>query len=338
MTELLIRKDVILKHLFYFALALMIRDLIMLQFTHTVEAPLAKFTNYQEVNPWQYRVLLAWVANVIISVTKVEVLSAYSAITLFATWGMLALQEKLLRKYFSPRLAVVLTPLILFPLIWNHIILSDTYSPYDIASICFFSAGVILLIERKLLLFYVVFAVATLNRETCFLLVPVTVALYWEEQRSVLVRVVSIQIIIWTAIKTALHYAFIDNGGYGLFQWQIGHNMRDLSLLLVGKTHILKSLLLPCAGWHLLMWINWKYLTAQLKRLSLIVPLVFGLMFCVGLIIEARIYNEVIPVVVLCSLYPYLLRFFPSELSLTNVRADSMSRRALLLITSSEIR
>ena len=66
--------------------------------------------------------------------------------------------------------------LILVPLSWNYICINGfidgtgLYYPYDIPSLTFFAAGIILFMQKKWLWFYPVFILACFNRESaCFI-------------------------------------------------------------------------------------------------------------------------------------------------------------------------
>ena len=69
--------------------------------------------------------------------------------------------------------------LILIPVGWNYMFINSIYHAYDIPSLFFFCTCLYLFLNKKYILFYIVFAIATLNREsTCFITISVVLLLF----------------------------------------------------------------------------------------------------------------------------------------------------------------
>ena len=175
--------------------------------------------------------------------------------------------------------------------------------PYDLPSLFFFSGCVFCILRRKYFLFYVLFLLGTFNRETiCFVTL---FFLCWERSRSTghtsrtitgkLAIHVALQGMIWIGIKLYLRHRFAlnpeESGGTSLFIPHFQYNLRELIKpqqwpLLASNFGFTLPLLVSQRSWILNPGIA--------RACAIILPLWFCLMFYVGVIIEIRIYTELI--------------------------------------------
>jgi hypothetical protein len=190
---------------------------------------------------------------------------------------------------------------------------------YDFAVLFFFTTGLILLYQRKWLIYLIVFALAILNKETAALLTIVYAVYYFQKlPRSQYLQLLGIQLAILIVIKIILMSFFISNQGSG-FEW---HTERNLSVLVsiptyfnftpVGIVPLFPSglnILLP-RGFNIplfaiiafLVFYGWQQKPRLLRIALIIIPafLVVGFFTC--LIDELRSYYEALPVVYLLGL------------------------------------
>jgi hypothetical protein len=167
------------------------------------------------------------------------------------------------------------------------------YYVYDTPSVLFMLLGLILLYERRWWLFYPLFALATLNRETaCFLTLAYLLSADRREgYRRIAVHVLA-QGTLWTAIKLCLMQSFAGNPG-GLYWYRLGGNLNAL-VHLQPLARVMSSL-----GYTWLFVIPWwrRIENRFVRRVTLVAPVHFLAMLWVGKIPEIRIFGEMIPIV-----------------------------------------
>ncbi len=195
------------------------------------------------------------------------------------------------------------------------------YYPYDIPSIAFFAAGIILFMQKKWFWFYTVFILACLNRESaCFislggfmLVLKTSESKFtdlFESNKRMLIQVAA-QAGIWLTLRLTLSYFFRNNPGEF---FEKPHSMFDF----IGKVWAMNNprwFLTLFAGIWVIPFLFWQNLNPLAKRFSLL-----GLIYVVVLVfrsnmMETRVYNElnvIVTVCALCALSPKLISQSPS--------------------------
>ncbi len=171
---------------------------------------------------------------------------------------------------------------------------------YDPATVLLFSLAIITLEGEKNALFYVIFTLAALNKETSLLLIPL---FFSRDRASLTTRGLlahgSALMCLWLCVRFFVVYLFRNNPG-GLVEFHlVDHNLR-LPLIHPGSTAYFAGVLI-CAAW--LAGKNWTAKPHFLRRGLLItfIPLLAGsLLF--GFVDELRGYYEAYPFVFLLSL------------------------------------
>jgi hypothetical protein len=173
---------------------------------------------------------------------------------------------------------------------------------YDFPSLTFFAAGMYLMYFRwHWAWFAALFCVATINRETTLLLLP----LYMlnnavEEGRFAWVHVFKRQTLavvaplgaLWIAWQILVQYTFGRNASefYPRFDW----NLKSLVLPLAWPQ-------LLSAGGYLLMFVvvmRRRIADPRLRAWLWLVPVWLVFMFVYGILIETRVFGELIPLIV----------------------------------------
>lgn len=176
---------------------------------------------------------------------------------------------------------------------------------YDLPSLAFFAAGMYLLYRRKpVLWFAALFVLATINRETTLLLLPLFLItrgldggrlrlrrmLAW---RNVLV--VLPLAAFWGAWQLIIRAVFADNASefYPRFDW----NIKSLLVPLAWP-----QMLSACGYLLLLVLLAHRRLPDKMLRAWLwLVPVWLVFMFSYGILIETRVFGELIPFLVCAS-------------------------------------
>lgn len=250
--------------------------------------------------PYQLRVLLPWLVGgmVRLGLPETAVTGAFQVLEFFSLLGLVVAFRAYLGLFFSHLLlASVLAFTIFFVLPFN--LLYTYWYPYDVPAVLFFTLGLIALYRRAWGWYYLLFVVATLNRETTLFLTFLFVVTGWGKlPLKRLAGHTAVQLIIWVGIRTAVQSIYADNPGEGAFQLTLADNLQFL---------------LQPAGWLWLLptwgftWIvaliGYRHLTDLFVRRSLgvVLPL-FGVMLVVGKIDELRIYADLTPVVLAAAL------------------------------------
>jgi len=179
--------------------------------------------------------------------------------------------------------------------------------PYDVPSLMFFCVGVYLVVTERVWLYYLMFPLAALNRETiCFLTVFFAI---WSLERirerdgkvtgknaaPAAVHVLA-QAALWTVVKLSLAHAFANN-----FVDKIGPATGALfNIRLRFNLHALIKpqqwpVFLSCCGFLLpALWLQrrWIRYPAISRACAIILPLWFAGMMIVAVIPEIRVFSE----------------------------------------------
>jgi hypothetical protein len=250
--------------------------------------------------PFQYRALVFWLVKGLARLgaacgVAASIPSLFFRIEFYSMMLLVLAFRAYLRLFWEGRTASIISLTIFLILPYNLLlgrVLAVRY-PSDIPSILFFTAGLILLYKRNWLLFYPLFALATLNRETsCFLTVVYILVALGCEKNTRIVQHVFAQLVIWVSIKYWLHLIYLSNRGDGLCLWNYRANVDFL-------THpSAYRLFLSNLGY---LWIPvllfWRRIPDLfVRRSTAVIPVFFAAMFIVGNMWELRIYAELIPV------------------------------------------
>jgi|GEM_PF-973778 len=272
----------------------------------TIHASLAEFTAGEARRPFQYRALVPWVVaglRHLPALSDVSLWTLYGAVEVVAAFGVWAatasLAGALLGRPAAGRVAAlaVFVPLALNLVpAWRH---NNLFFPYDTASVAFFALGLSLLVRERLGWYYLVFAVATLNRETSCFLAMAYLALAWG--RVPMTRAaahVAAQAALWLALKAGLWVVFqhTEAIGFGVFVGTLAMTGRVLTAV----PGVVYALVVPLGGAATVAWLlRRRVADDRLRRLAWIVPPFLVGMALVGEVMEVRIYSELIPMVTL---------------------------------------
>jgi hypothetical protein len=258
--------------------------------------------------PFQYRVL----PLVFMHVMTHSGVSLWRSMQVVADVSFLAVVVGfylILRQFIPHRHAVLLSPVILFALWWDHTQIgnwsagfnqSAIYYPADIPSIAFLLWGIWAILRKNDELFIFLFPAATLTRETSAYLI-LAFALINGLTRDTVIHTLYLGL-CWVAIKLDLDVIFVQSPGLGLFVWKYHENIALVS----GMWHHAPGTAIAINQFELLfyhLWllvpIGWKSRPTALKALLWIVPVEFAVMFAVGMIEEMRIYDDALVVIAL---------------------------------------
>jgi hypothetical protein len=286
-------------------------------FSRTIEwrqAPLEKMIAFEADTPFQYRVLAPLVIRLLVHITDVDPYSISKVLTVVWTFASLLAFRLLLREFHSEVVSSFGAFFLVYALFWNHAVFGIWRMPFDLPGVLFFTIGLAALLRAKWSVFYVVFLLGAVNRETILFLTCAHMLLAFKGTgRTLPWKHVSIQVGLWTVVRIVLTVVFRGNEG-GQFQTQVGANIEHLSS---GIATV--PLLLSFGGLWVPALAGWKVMDERTRRLLLLAVPFVGMMFLVGNIHELRIYNELVPIVCMSALGVLLALF-------ERVRKGSTSR------------
>ncbi len=268
--------------------------------------------------PYQSRVLIPWLVYILRDGLHFEYLSVLQVFRFFefmATIGLAFALRYYLSLFISDwSLASISACSVFYILPFNFT--QTLWYPWDIPAVLFFTLGLTFIYKRYWLGYYLLFAVATLNRETTLLLVGLYVlaeinqATQWRMGLGV-----AAQLLIWGSIRYGLYHVYRHNPqlGNGWFELQIMHNIVRLQ----DPTNVIDVLSVYGFIWiPIIMWRSWID-NAFVKKTLWLIPALFVIMGGVGVIHELRIYGEGIPVV-LSAFWVILRNLFQKTAGLSN--------------------
>ena len=221
--------------------------------------------------------------------------------------GLALVLRKLIRRFYEfPQAVADVMPilgLIALPIFFRY------YSHiYDPATLLLSSLALLYLASDRLIWFYIVFVLATLNKETSILLVALfAVGEYRTMTKGKLAGHLFSLGVIWIGIKSMIDYVYRNNPG-SLVEFHFDHTVN----FLFDIPSLLYVLGVLVAGVMLIQY-HWKEKPLLLRRglLVTLVPLV-GLAAFLGSIDETRGYYEAFPLAFLLTV-PTLVDVFNRE-------------------------
>jgi hypothetical protein len=138
-----------------------------------------KIAEFEADKVFQKRFLIPVTASFLSQKTSLSFDQSLKLITVLCTFGLLYYFKKTLETLTKSLATHYWCLLILIPVGWNYMFINSIFHSYDIPSIFFYILCLYLFLCKKYFLFYIIFAVATLNREsTCFISISIALLLY----------------------------------------------------------------------------------------------------------------------------------------------------------------
>lgn len=308
-------------------LVLIAWQFIRLRYLFNMELPLATLQDLAAgtaYRPFQFRVLVPWLANGLSAVGWGDLVFCYQTVEFGAVVGLYYAFRYLLSGFFQGDSLRILPFAIFYPLPWNYLLAQEIpiLLPYDLPAVMFFTIGLALLQRRNWKWFYPVFAVGCLNRETMIFLTLALVAVELGRRpwRGLLPHGAA-QAAIWLLIKSAVAWYYQGNPGSAFELYHVGtdvpHFRTNLVLFL---TPVSLLLLLSNFGfaWVILLAGRRKLSSPFLRRSLWIIPPFFLTLLIGTNVNESRLYGELIPLVmagtlIILSHYIRSTRIAPSS-------------------------
>lgn len=280
-----------------------------------MDAEWLALTNFSGERPYQYRVLIFALARLLHAGLHVSVPLAFQLLEAGFLFLLFLAFRRYLAIFIPEQISRFASLALLYPLVWNYVLLGHIYWPYDIPGIFFFVAGLVCLVEGRWASYYPLFVLATLNRETSVFLILASLLIAWGRQapRQIAGHLL-VQAVLWLAIKALLNRLFAHNSG-SFTDNMMHNNWLLLTRFLHGNFSFLRFLLLVCGAVWLLIPLAWRRQPVIFRRLLWIIPPFIAGMGVVGVLDEVRIYNELIPVLLAPAVFSVYAVFAPDQVS-----------------------
>ena len=271
-----------------------------------------KVAKFEADKVFQKRLLIPVSASFLSQNTSLSFDQSLKFITVLCTFGLLYYFKKTLESLTEIHATHYWCLLILIPVSWNYMLINSIYHSYDIPSLFFYCLCLYLFLRKKYFLFYIIYAVATFNREsTCF--ITISIALLLSEFNSdnrlkdnlirnfSLIRHFLAQAILWFLMVLLISWLVKDSPGQS---YEETYSMREFIANMWNDSSSWPFLdietffgnprcfitLFGCT-WLLIPFL-WKYIPTICKRLLLLIPIYMIPAILYANLMEARVYHE----------------------------------------------
>lgn len=278
--------------------------------------------SFEANKPFQFRLVIPLVMKIFSVFAFIPQKAVFLGLTILCTYLIIYFYHRVINEYFTGNTMIMLiAPFIIYPMLWNYVILNQSFQYYDIAAVLFFVLGILFIIKDKFLLLAIVFTVGIINKETAVYLALVYILFNYKIlfTRKKIINVFLLSM-IFLLIKILLSYIFRNNPG-DLLEITYGHNKEIVGNLLANKVYA-KNILFSFGGIYVFVIIffitgKWKSYTSIEYRKKLYLNLAFIPYFVLGIFMvyftEVRVYAEIIPLfttLFLVSISTYKIKGF----------------------------
>jgi len=268
------------------------------------------------LKPIQYRVLIPLIfkaISIVVSVVKhASDKAIFFSITIGLCYFVLLSFYFILNKYFkSKAVNCWLAPVIIYPMIWNFVIMNGQFFYMDFSVLLIISLGIYCIISEEYAWLLVVFFLGLLNHPSVGYLIPSFLLFNYKKflaKKTIIYT--TLMSVMYIGIYKLMDYLFPSTAGYFIL-----YNLpRNLSLFTFFPIHIiLRDIILNFGGLHLFAFLFfftglWKRYRGPFLYINLVVILYVISVFINFSIEEIRNYITIIPFVVILSLL-YLSTF-----------------------------
>jgi hypothetical protein len=297
----------IVYHIFYLllagALAYLYYKKIVLPTDPDAPNSINAVASLETAKPYQFRLLIPFIFILFKPLTFVPQKLIYFIYTVIITYSIIIVYKKILTEYFRNKTVILLcAPVILYPMLWNYIILNQSYQYYDFTAILIFSLGIYFIIKDNFKWLLIVLTLGIFNKETSGYLVFAYILFNYKILfTKKIIFSSALLIAVYMAIKIALNYIFRNNTGDPI-EFCMYENINIIKTFTTNKIYM-KHILLSFGAMYVFLFLlfltgRWKlYLPHNLVfiNLAFFPNIIIG--FFVTYFDEVRVYAEFIPLI-----------------------------------------
>lgn len=259
--------------------------------------------SFETVKPYQFRLLVPLIFMLFKPLTFIPEKIIFIIYNVVIVYFIVIVYHKFLSEYFQNRKAILfLAPAILYPILWNYVILNQSFQFYDFTAILIFTLGLYFIVKENFKFLLIVFIVGLINKETIIYLL---FAYLLFNYKIIFTKKIILNSLFLSALflgyKLFLGYVFRNNPG-DPFEIGFAVNMKILEDLPHNRIYQ-KNLMLNFGAIYifvLLLFITgrWKKFPDRRKtymNLAFIPYILLGVY--ITYFTEVRVYTELIPMV-----------------------------------------
>lgn len=294
-------------HIFYFLIAC---TFCFLYFQKVVasadfDAPngINTVLSFSAAKPFQFRLLIPFLYRMFSFISFIPSKAIYMVLDCGIIYLTIVVYYYFLNEYFQNKIInLFLAPVIIYPMVWNYVLLNQTFQYYDFAAVLIFILGLYFIVKNNFKMLTAVFIIGIFNKETAVYLIFAYLLFNYKSifKKEVIINTIVLTF-IFISIKLLLAYIFRNNKG-DIFELGFYVNIDIFKNIFINRIYA-KNLALSFGGLYifaLLLFVSgkWKKFSAPglvIMNLAVIPYLLFGI-FIVYLT-EVRVYAELIPMI-----------------------------------------
>ena len=268
--------------------------------------------NFEADKVFQKRFLIPVTANFISQNSILSFDKSLKLLNVISTIGLLYYFQKILIMFTVCNPNSYWCLLLLIPVAWNYMFINSIYHAYDIHTLFFFCLTIYLFLNKKYIFFYVIFAIATINREsTCFITISIALLLLQFKfdyklkkifkSNSYLAKHLLLQTTLWFFVVLLIRWLFRDSPGQS---YEVTFSMKEFFVNMwngstswpylntetfTGNPRCFLTLF-GCT------WIGiplfWNHIPIHCKKLLLLIPIYMFPALLYANLMETRVYHE----------------------------------------------
>lgn len=268
--------------------------------------------NFEAIKPIQFRILIPFIFKAAKLLTGIPDKMLFFLLTIVITYLILLGFYFLLNQYFKSRaLNCWLSPIIIYPMIWNFVIMNGQFFYMDFSLLLIIVLGFYAIVSEKFNLLILVFILGVLNHPSVgYLILAFLFYRYNLLFKPKTIIYTLVLVIIYIGYYKTMDTIFEKTEGY----FVIFNLIRNLSIGSLIPAHIIaRDLLLNFGGLHIFLFVflfagNWKrYIRPMLFINLTIIPYFLSVLISFS-VEEIRNYIAIIPFVLILALV-YLSSF-----------------------------
>ena len=285
-----------------------------------------KIANFEADKVFQKRFLIPFFADFISNNSSFSFDRSLKFITVFCIFGLLYYFKKILEIFSNSRSSHYWCLLLIIPVAWNYMVINSIYHAYDIPSLFFYCACLYFFLNKKYTLFYIIFAIATLNREsTCFITVSLVILLSKFEfdcsfkdnffKNFSLIKHLLAQVTLWFSVVLFISWIFKDSPGQSyevpfsmaIFIANMWNGLPSWPFLNTENFFGNPRCFLTLFGciWVVIPFL-WKYIQKDCKKLLFLIPVYMIPALLYANLMETRVYHELNVVISLAAISGFI--------------------------------
>ena len=258
---------------------------------------------FETFKPYQFRLLIPILFLIFKPLNLIDSKIIYLIYSIFVIYSLLIVYFNFLCKYFDDKSkSTYYTLIILYPILWNYIILNQSFQYYDFTAILIFTIGLYFIVTENFKGLLITFIMGIINKESAVYLAFSYLFFNYKYifTRKIILNTLLLGIII-LVFKALLSYIFQNNPG-ATYEIGFGENIRILSNLFNNRI-FMKNLGFNFGALYIfviLLFITGRWKIFPDKRfvfvnLAFIPYIILGIYMIY--LTEVRVYTELIPMV-----------------------------------------